>query len=211
MERFARGAAYFAKTEYPFYRDLYTQLARGQRPDALVITCSDSRIVLSKLFGTNAGDLFVLRTAGLMVPEYGTILGGEQATIEYAIKRLGVKDVILLGHTNCGVVEALLNPPPDLAKEMPALASMMETSGAKPKKRLRAPCVHVDGEAPGKGRESRSDKLSRLHLLRQMETLGRYPFIKGNEKVQLHGCLFDIRRGLILRYEAENGSFKALY
>jgi carbonic anhydrase len=211
MDRFAKGAAYFARHQYPLYRDLYEKLAQGQQPDALVITCSDSRIMLSQLFGINAGDLFVLRTAGLMIPPYGTVSGGEQATIEYAVKQLRVKDIIILGHTDCGVVNALLNPNPNLKQEMPGLSKMMRKCCVPPHKRFPAPPTSVTCSHPVKHGEEESpgDRMARLHLLRQLETLQRYPFVAAAE-VQLHGCLFDIKRGMVLRYEPLDGKFAAL-
>lgn len=213
MDRFAKGAAYFATHEYPYYRELYRRLAKGQNPQAMVIACSDSRLVLSKLFGSNAGDLFVLRTAGLMIPEYGTVLGGEQATIEMAVKMLRVKDIILLGHTDCGAVKAQLQPDSVDAAEFPALSHMLGRCGVSAAG-MRAEVPSVRLPATGSKcckRDSRADQVARLHLLRQLETLQRYPFINGNAAVTLHGCIFDIKRGMVLRYESSNGQFEALY
>ncbi len=209
MERFAKGAAYFATHHYPLYKELYDRLAKGQNPRAMVIACSDSRIVLSQLFGANVGDLFVLRTAGLMIPEYGTVLGGEQATIEFAVKVLGVEDIILLGHTDCGVVKALLNPELVDEKEMPALSHMLRTCCGKPAKRPHKQTVSQPG-ATGKAAADRETRFTRRHLLRQLKTLQAYPFIRNSRKLQLHGCLFDINQGVVLRYEKLGREFTAL-
>lgn len=210
MERFAKGAAYFATHHYPLYRELYQRLAKGQNPHAMVIACSDSRISIGQLFGANVGDLFVLRTAGLMIPKYGTHLGGEQATIEFAVKKLAVKDIILLGHTDCGVVNALLNPKLVDPCEMPALAHMLATCGDPPAKRKRVSKVGSAGVAAKRPRESRESRFTRGHLLRQLETLQAYPFIRDCPQLKLHGCVFDIQKGLVLRYEDHDGEFVAL-
>ena len=79
------------------------ELVKGQHPDTLVITCSDSRVVPEFIFNCSLGDIFVIRTAGNVINE------GELATVEYAIEHLKVKRVIVLGHTHCGAVHAAIH------------------------------------------------------------------------------------------------------
>ena len=78
------------------------ELVKGQHPETLVITCSDSRVVPEIIFNCSLGDIFVIRTAGNVINE------GELATVEYAIAHLKVKRIIVLGHTHCGAVHAAL-------------------------------------------------------------------------------------------------------
>ena len=78
-------------------------LVKGQHPDTLVITCSDSRVVPEYIFNASLGELFVIRTAGNVINE------GELATVEYAIEHLKVKRIIVLGHTHCGAIHAAIN------------------------------------------------------------------------------------------------------
>jgi carbonic anhydrase len=77
-----------------------TEVAKGQHPAAVVITCSDSRVPPEILFDQGLGDLFVIRTAGNIVDDIG--LG----SVEYAVEHLGVQLVIVLGHERCGAVDA---------------------------------------------------------------------------------------------------------
>ena len=79
------------------------ELVNGQHPEALVITCSDSRVVPEMIFNCSLGDIFVIRTAGNVINE------GELATVEYAIEHLKVKRIIVLGHTHCGAVNASIH------------------------------------------------------------------------------------------------------
>lgn len=79
------------------------ELVKGQHPDTLVITCSDSRAVPEYIFNASLGDIFVIRTAGNVINE------GELATIEYAIEHLKVKSIIVLGHTHCGAIHASIH------------------------------------------------------------------------------------------------------
>ena len=83
-------------------KDRRDELVKGQHPEALVITCSDSRVVPEFIFNCSLGDIFVIRTAGNVVNE------GELATVEYAIEHLKVKRIVVLGHTHCGAVHATM-------------------------------------------------------------------------------------------------------
>lgn len=79
------------------------EVAAGQHPFAVVVSCSDSRVPPELVFDQGLGDLFVVRTAGHVLGEY------ELASVEYAVEHLGVKDIIVMGHENCGAISALLN------------------------------------------------------------------------------------------------------
>ena len=83
-------------------KDKRDSLVKGQHPDTLVITCSDSRVVPEIIFNCSLGDIFVIRTAGNVINE------GELATVEYAIEHLKVKRIVVLGHTHCGAVHATI-------------------------------------------------------------------------------------------------------
>ena len=78
------------------------ELVKGQHPDTLIITCSDSRVVPEFIFNCSLGDIFVIRTAGNVINE------GELATVEYAIEHLKVKRIVVLGHTHCGAIHACI-------------------------------------------------------------------------------------------------------
>src|SRR5690349_2459211 len=80
------------------HEEFFGRLALGQKPEALFVSCSDSRINPNLLTQTAPGDLFILRNAGNLVPPYGALFGGEAATIEYAVTALGIRDVIVCGH-----------------------------------------------------------------------------------------------------------------
>ena len=84
-------------------KDRRDELVKGQHPDTLVITCSDSRVIPEIIFNCSLGDIFVIRTAGNVINE------GELATVEYAIEHLKVKRIVVLGHTHCGAVHASIH------------------------------------------------------------------------------------------------------
>lgn len=83
-------------------KDRRDELVKGQHPEVLVITCSDSRVVPEFIFNCSLGDIFVIRTAGNVINE------GELATVEYAIEHLKVKRIVVLGHMHCGAVHATI-------------------------------------------------------------------------------------------------------
>lgn len=94
----------------------FRHFADGQAPQALFITCSDSRVIPSLFTGAGPGELFELRTAGGIVPPYDAQrYSGEAATIEYAVQVLGVDHVVVCGHSHCGAVGALLRGYPCVA------------------------------------------------------------------------------------------------
>ena len=84
-------------------RNRRDELVKGQHPEVLVITCSDSRVIPEMIFNATLGELFVNRTAGNVVNE------GELATVEYAIEHLKVKQIVVLGHTHCGAIHASIH------------------------------------------------------------------------------------------------------
>lgn len=84
-------------------KELLRILLDGQHPQALVVTCSDSRVIPEKIFSKTFGDLFVIRTAGNVINE------GELASIEYGIEHLNIPLVVILAHTHCGAVHAAMH------------------------------------------------------------------------------------------------------
>jgi carbonic anhydrase len=97
------------KRRVDFEGDEYRKLAVGQFPEALFITCSDSRVIPALITGARPGEIFELRNAGNIVPPHDGqgAAGGEAATIEYALEVLGVQDVVVCGHSHCGAMGAL--------------------------------------------------------------------------------------------------------
>src|SRR6202167_3739257 len=110
MDQIFKGLKRFRARVYPKHSELFEKLALGQRPEALLITCADSRIDPCLLTQTKPGELFICRVIGNIVPSYPDTIGGVSATIEYAVGVLEVPEVIVCGHTDCGVMKGALNP-----------------------------------------------------------------------------------------------------
>ena len=110
MPKIANGIVRFKREVYEQKKELFDQLAKGQHPEALFITCSDSRIDPNLLVQTEPGELFIIRNAGNIVPPHNNFTGGVTASIEYAVAVLNIKHIIICGHSSCGAMLGVLNP-----------------------------------------------------------------------------------------------------
>lgn len=134
VQKLIQGIHQFQRESFLPLQGLFEQLAKGQSPETLFITCSDSRIDPNLLTRSKPGDLFILRNAGNIVPPHGAGHGGEAATIEFAVTALGVKDIIICGHSHCGAMQGLLHP--ERIGLLPALSAWL--SHAETTRRIMA-------------------------------------------------------------------------
>jgi len=110
VQKLAKGIHSFQSGYFATHRQLFEQLATaGQRPETMFITCSDSRVVPNLITNAAPGELFIIRNVGNVVPP-PTLPGGTAAAMEYAVEVLGVENVIVCGHTQCGAIQAILHP-----------------------------------------------------------------------------------------------------
>src|SRR3954451_8327591 len=111
MKTIIEGFLRFKKEVFPHKRQLFRDLASGQKPMALFITCADSRIVPDLITQSQPGDLFSCRTVGNQIPPHGAAAeGGVASAVEYSVQALGVQHIIVCGHTDCGAMKAVLHP-----------------------------------------------------------------------------------------------------
>src|SRR5271169_6387050 len=110
LARIAQGVAKFQSEVYPAQREMFERLKRGQDPLALFLTCADSRVNPNLVTQTDPGEIFIERNPGNMVPLYAEFVGGVTAGVEYAMLALKVPVIVVCGHTDCGVMKALLDP-----------------------------------------------------------------------------------------------------
>jgi carbonic anhydrase len=181
--------------------ELMQRLARaGQSPEAMFVACSDSRVVPELIIGAKPGDLFVARNMGNVIPPFGTIDAGVGAVIEYAIRHLRVRHIILCGHLDCGAVR-LLDGPLDMARE-PALARWLEW--------IRPAQAHVDAQNLADPAE-RHSRIVRTNVLFQLANLQSYDPIRRALKageLELHGWVFDIETGRVWWYDPSRDDFR---
>ena len=200
VERILRGLKRFQKHVYPKHRDLFQKLALGQRPEALFITCADSRIDPCMLTQTKPGKLFICRVIGNIVPRYPKTIGGVSATIEYAVAALGVADVIVCGHTDCGVMKGVLNP-----EALKPLANVSAWLGhAQPAR-----------EALAKSDGSVSELefllvLTEQNVVEQLKNLHTHPAVAARLEqgsLKLHGWVYHIGKGIVTTYNSHREKF----
>jgi carbonic anhydrase len=197
VEKLVRGIHQFQTTHFNENQELFARLSKGQEPDTLLITCSDSRIVPDLLTQTQPGDLFVLRNAGNLVPTYGAALGGgEGATIEYAVAALKVSHIVVMGHSHCGAMKGLLNPE-DLAS-LPLVTCWLRHAEA-----TRAVIREAYPDCYG------ADLLNatiKENVMVQLDNLRTYPAVSARiakGKIALHAWIYQIETGQILAYDPD--------
>ncbi len=199
MQKLITGLHQFQK-QFSSHKELFERLAHGQNPDALFITCSDSRINPNLITQTNPGDLFILRNAGNIVPAYGLQSGGEVATIEFALVGLGVKDIIICGHSLCGAMKGILDP--NLLKEMPSVKSWLTHAAAT--KRI------IDENYKDLSPEARMNAAVQENVLVQIENLRTHPAVAARlarGELTLHGWTYKLETGEVFSYDTEEGQF----
>lgn len=200
MQKLIQGLHQFQAHVFSSQRELFERLAQGQRPDALFITCSDSRINPNLLTQTGPGELFILRNAGNIIPPYGAANGGEGATVEFAVAALGVKDIIVCGHSHCGAVKGLLNP--DGLTELPAVAAWLSHAEAT-RRIVKENYAHLCGEAC-------LSAAIEENVLVQLENLRTHPCVASRlarGELKLHGWVYNFERGEVYAYDPEQGQF----
>lgn len=203
MQKLIQGIHQFQREDFLPLQGLFEQLAKGQNPETLFITCSDSRIDPNLLTRSRPGDLFILRNAGNIVPPHGASNSGEAATIEYAVAALGVKDIILCGHSHCGAMKGLLQP--EQVASLPAVSSWL--SHAETTRRIiRDNYGYLDGERL-------LTATVEENVLVQLEHLRTHPavasrLVRGD--LHLHAWVYKIETGEVFAYEAATGQFVPL-
>lgn len=203
MQKLIAGLHHFQADVVGRMQSFYERLSLGQNPEALFITCSDSRVNPNLITQTEPGELFILRNAGNIVPPYGPNAGGEAATIEFAVAGLKVRHVIVCGHSHCGAMAGLLNP--ETIAELPSLKAWLGHAEATRR-------IMRDKYAERTGRE-RLGTAVQENVLMQLENLRTHPTVASGVargELTLHGWVYKIETGEVFEYRASDGQFVSL-
>lgn len=198
MKKLIEGVLRFQKEVYPQHRERYLELAHSQSPRWLLIACSDSRVMPSLLVQSGPGELFICRNAGNLVPAHGDSTGGVSATIEYAVQVLGVKHIIVCGHSDCGAMKAVLHP--DRVANLPAVAHWIRYAD-------RARAVVLETASPA-CEEDLLAALTQENVLAQLDNLRTLPSVAAKLKagaLELHGWFYEIADGEFLVWDGHEG------
>lgn len=197
VEKLLGGVTRFQKHVYPKHQELFEKLAYGQRPEALFITCADSRIDPCLLTQTKPGELFICRVIGNVVPPYPDAIGGVSATIEYAAGVLRVPMVIVCGHTDCGVMRGALNP--DSLEEYPNVTAWLRYTRIEQREPHPSPEFLL--------------ALAERNVVAQLANLRSHPAVAARlaeGDLALHGWVYHIGSGNVTAFDEESGKFRAL-
>jgi carbonic anhydrase len=196
------GFLKFQREAFPERSGLFKRLATAQSPGALFITCSDSRVVPELLTQREPGDLFVIRNAGNIVPAYGPEPGGVSATVEYAVAVLGVTDIVICGHSDCGAMTAISAG--RSLDHLPAVANWL--AHADSAKVVNA--ARTYGSA-----QEQLEALVRENVIAQLTNIRTHPSVAlalNQNRLNLHGWVYDIETGSIDALDGATGGFATL-
>ncbi|KAI9003075.1 carbonic anhydrase, partial [Gaertneriomyces semiglobifer] len=208
MQKFLRGFRRFHKTYFHENTSLFSKLQHGQAPKTLLIGCCDSRCDPAIITDCDPGDLFVIRNVANLVPPYipneDQRHHGTSAAVEFAVKGLGVETIIVLGHTACGGINALMNT--DLTgKNYEFISSWMAIATPAKERTLR--------EFADADEETQRIACEHASILLSLENLMGYPFIRerlDKDQISVNGWYFDFKRGDLMAYNPDTHAFETM-
>lgn len=203
MRKLLKGVHQFQTNYFSSHREMFEQLSLGQHPRILFITCSDSRIDPNLITQTEPGELFIIRNVGNIIPPYGTTTSGEGAAIEYAVEALGVKHIIVCGHSHCGAIKGLLQLG-NLTEQMPLVYDWLKFAEAT-RRVIKEHYTEYEGE-------ELLNAAIEENVLTQLENLRTYPTVHSklySGQLQLHAWVYKIETGGVFVYSAERCNIKA--
>ncbi|NLJ70381.1 MAG: carbonic anhydrase [Clostridiaceae bacterium] len=186
----------FKETEYDINKEKYDRIVASQNPHTLFITCSDSRIDVEKILQADPGEIFHIRNIANIVPRdkepdnHPSVI----SAIEYAVKVLGVENIVVCGHSNCGGCAAMMHVQ-DYETKLPYTSEWIRQSI------LIRDCVKEKYSELSEAEQL--EKLEKLNMVQQLDNLMTYDFVE--EKVnagtlKLLGFYFDISTGVVSEY-----------
>lgn len=209
IDKLIKGNKKFKDSKFLKLESKFSDLVQyGQKPEVLFIGCSDSRVVPDLIVGSKPGDMFILRNIGNFVPPYkeDNDFHGSSAAIEYAVSVLGVKDIIVCGHSHCGACASLYQ---DLSGD----ANLIHVKkwlelGQSAKQSVLKKYPHKNKLTQKMLRMTEKESIKY-----QLENLLTYPDIykkvkKG--KLDIHGWYYKIENGSIEYYDGKSGEFKKI-
>ena len=190
IDKLLLGNYRFRETDFTQNIDYYRELASGQHPSVLWIGCSDSRLQTGHITQARAGELFIQRNIGNIVPihdwNFATVL-------EYAVVHLKVSDVVICGHSNCGAIRALDKETTD--SYIPLWLNNAREAKVRVDSRISPPKTVLEMDERYKLIEQENVRL-------QIEHLSTYPLLKkavDEKRVEVHGLYYDLGTGELKR------------
>jgi len=208
MQQLLDGVHRFQQKEFGKYKQVFRRLSReGQKPHTLFITCADSRMLAELITQSKPGDLFVIKNVGNIVPppdpERGC--GSTGAGIEFAVEVLGVSDIVVCGHSQCGAISALMQPDQALdqlvnLRNWVSLAQPVRELIERNYNHLKTP-------------EERIRAAEEENVLFSIEQLHGYPCVAkrlADGSLRLHAWFFKIASAELFAYDPEQRQFQSI-
>ena len=198
MKAIVDGVLRFQDEQQPTKQALFDQLAGAQSPDVLLVTCADSRIDPGLITQTEPGDLFICRNAGNIVPPLPGYSGDIAASVEFGVAALGVKHIIVMGHTDCGAMKGAMN-----REAVASLPKVYEWLG-------------YAEDAAGAAESNPDDPLlavTEANVLLQLQNLKTHPAVSAGLEagtLDLHGWVYHIGSGAVTCHDAAADQFVPL-
>lgn len=200
------GYARFRSSHYPRHLETYRALAEGQHPPVMIISCCDSRVDPAAIFDAAPGQLFVIRNVANLVPPFEPAGNnhGTSAAIEFAIAGIGVSDIVIMGHGQCGGIRAFI-----------------EGRFAEPGKPtfigrwlsiVRGAHAYLAADAPKQG-PGLQKAFEYASIFNSLDNLLTFPFVREaitEGRLKLHGAHFSIADGLLFALDPATGKATAL-
>lgn len=203
MQKLVSGIQRFHNQIVQPNQGFFERLGAGQAPMAMFIACADSRINPNLLTQTEPGELFVVRNVGNIIPPSGTSNNGEAAAIEFAVEGLGIRDIIVCGHTHCGAMKGLL----DLAsiKTLQHVRKWLRHAEAT-QQIIAENYTKITGEA----RLTAAAEENVLVQLNHLQTMPPVAAALGRGEMNLYGWMYKIETGEVFQYDPVERQFLPL-
>lgn len=203
-QKLLEGIVNFRQGDFETHKDLFKELKAGQKPHTLFIACSDSRIDPNMITGTLPGELFIIRNVANIIPPYRTTseYAGTTSAIEYAVQVLGVENIIVCGHSNCGGCSAALNAL-DRLEDLPHTKKWLELIQPV-RNRILADFAEDEPEA-------REWMMEQVNVVEQLRHLMTYPYIYDkvmSGQLIISGWHYIIETGEVFIYDRKAGEFR---
>lgn len=206
VTKFLNGIENFQRQHFGENPELASTLVDGQKPQALLIGCCDSRVDPAVLLNCDLGDLFILRNIANLVPPYlhNDDYHGVSSSLEYAVCHLEVSDIIVLGHSECGGIGALMESAD--SGEMGEFIGKWVSIAASARDK-------VIQELPDEPPDKQARACEREAILVSLKNLMTFPWIKervAKGQLSLHGWYYNIKTGQLRYYNQLTGEFEIL-
>jgi carbonic anhydrase len=200
------GYRTFTSQRLPTEQSRYRELAeRGQSPEVMVIGCCDSRVSPEVIFDAGPGELFVVRNVANLVPVYQPdgAAHGVSAALEYAVRALRVKHIVVLGHARCGGIRAFIDNQAPLSSGdfIGKWMSMFIKPGEKV------------GQRAGETMTDFATRIEKAAIIRGLENLMTFPFVRTpaeRGELHLHGAYFGVAEGSLSVLDWASKEFRSV-